>query len=124
MEVTEERLKENGNTVYEEIVRSSEAEKILGKINDRDFVIALEIEGNQLSSPEFSSFIAAKMNSGISRFVFVIGGSFGLHEKVSKRANYSLSFSKMTFPHQLMRIYLLEQIYRSFKIIKGEPYHK
>ena len=124
IEVSEERLREGGGAAHEEMVLASEAGRILGKINDKDFVITLEICGSQLSSPEFSMLISDKMKSGNSSFVFVIGGSLGLHETVSKRANYKLSFSKMTFPHQLMRVNLLEQIYRAFRIMKGEPYHK
>ena len=124
IEVSEERQREGGSAAHEEMVLVSESAKILGKINDKDFVITLEICGKQLSSPEFSELLCEKMNSGNSRFVFVIGGSLGLHKTVSKRANYKLSFSKMTFPHQLMRVNLLEQIYRAFRIMKGEPYHK
>lgn len=124
IEVPEERLRESGNTAYEEIVLEAEANRLLSKINDRDFVIALDICGKQLSSPELSEFIGNKMTGGISRFVFIIGGSLGLHKSVLKRADYRLSFSKMTFPHQLMRVVLLEQIYRTFRILNNEPYHK
>ena len=98
-----------------------EGNNILSKITDKDYVITLEIEGNNFTSPEFSNFISKNISKNI---VFVIGGSYGLSDDVKKRSNYKLSFSKMTFPHQLFRILLLEQIYRSFKILNNESYHK
>lgn len=98
-----------------------EGRNILSKINERDYVVTMEIEGKELSSVELSNFISKNITENI---VFVIGGSYGLSEEVKNRSNYALSFSKLTFPHQLFRILLLEQIYRSFKIIKGESYHK
>ncbi|MEF9954770.1 MAG: 23S rRNA (pseudouridine(1915)-N(3))-methyltransferase RlmH, partial [Clostridium sp.] len=88
------------------------------------FVIALSIDGRMLSSEELSAYIENLGVSGTSHIQFVIGGSLGLSENVLKRADYKLSFSKMTFPHQLMRVILLEQIYRSYRIMSGEPYHK
>ena len=105
-------------------IKKKEAEKILKNIRDDDYVITLEIEGKQMSSEGLSEFIQNLETSGRSNIVFVIGGSIGLDENVSARSNYKLSFSKMTFPHQLMRVILLEQIYRAYKIMKGEPYHK
>ena len=100
-----------------------EKELLLKHINDKDYIITLEIEGNNLSSVEFSKKIedTLMINPNI---VFIIGGSVGLHDDIKKLSNYKLSFSKMTFPHQLFRIILLEQIYRSFKIINNESYHK
>lgn len=98
-----------------------EGRNILSKINERDYVVTMEIEGKELSSVELSNFISKNITENI---VFVIGGSYGLSEEVKNESNYALSFSKLTFPHQLFRILLLEQIYRSFKIIKGESYHK
>lgn len=100
-----------------------EAELILKNINEKDFVVTLEINGNMLDSPTFSKKIDEWLmyNPNIT---FVIGGSDGLDETVKNRSNYQLSFSKMTFPHQLFRVLLLEQIYRSFKIINNETYHK
>ncbi|MCL2873566.1 MAG: 23S rRNA (pseudouridine(1915)-N(3))-methyltransferase RlmH [Defluviitaleaceae bacterium] len=124
IEVAEERLRDGGAMAYEESVLIAEAGRLLGKINDKDFVIALDICGKQLSSSEFSEFISSKMTGGASSFVFVVGGSLGLHKSVLDRSNCGLSFSKMTFPHQLIRVNLLEQIYRAFRIMKGEPYHK
>lgn len=120
------RLSRYHKVIIDEIIDSNidkEAQLILKHIHDKDYVIVLDILGSELNSLEFSSFIdkTLSMNSNI---VFVIGGSDGLHNDVKKRANYSLSFSKMTFPHQLFRVILLEQIYRSFKIVNNEAYHK
>lgn len=102
-------------TIYEE------GKNILSKINDRDFVVAMEISGNTMSSLELSKFIDSNISKNIT---FVIGGSYGLSSDVLKRANYKLSFSELTFPHQLFRVMLFEQIYRAFKIINNESYHK
>lgn len=98
-----------------------EGKNILSKIKDNDFVITLDINGKELDSVELSSFID---NNITKNLVFVIGGSYGLSFDVKQRSNYSLSFSKLTFPHQLFRVMLLEQIYRAFKIIRKESYHK
>lgn len=100
---------------------NEEGKNILNKINDKDFVVTLEISGKKLSSIELSDFISKNISNNI---VFVIGGSYGLSSEVLNRSNYSLSFSFLTFPHQLFRVILLEQIYRSFKIINNENYHK
>lgn len=100
-----------------------EKEQIEKYINDKDYVITLEIEGNMLSSEDFANKIDNIFNN-YSNINFIIGGSHGLHEDIKKRSNYKLSFSKMTFPHQLFRVILLEQIYRAFKINKNESYHK
>ena len=105
-------------------VIEKEGERILQNIRDDAYVIALAINGKMLDSVELSDKIDELMVSGKSQIVFVIGGSLGLSDAVMKRADYSLSFSKMTFPHQLMRVVLLEQIYRSFRIMNNEPYHK
>ena len=107
---------------YEDIEK--EGAELLKKIKEDSFVIALEILGKQMSSIELSSFLEELGIKGESDVTFVIGGSDGLSNKVLERADSTVSFSKLTFPHQLMRIFLLEQIYRSFKIIKNEPYHK
>lgn len=96
---------------------------ILKNINDRDYVITLEIEGNNLSSVEFANKID-KLFINYSDIVFIIGGSYGLDEEIKSRSNYKLSFSQLTFPHQLFRIMLLEQIYRCYKINNNEKYHK
>lgn len=101
-----------------------EGEKILALIKPESYVITLEINGKQLSSEDFASKINEITNSGISELVFIIGSSCGLAHTVSERANFKLSFSKMTFLHQFARLILIEQIYRAFKILKNETYHK
>ena len=101
-----------------------EADKILAYIKPQSYLITLEIKGKMISSEELAEKIEDITNEGISEIVFVIGSSYGLSEKVSKRANFKLSLSKMTFLHQFARLILLEQIYRAFKILKGETYHK
>lgn len=101
-----------------------EGEKILSCLKPQDYVITLEIEGKQFTSEDFASEIKSLSNSGIGEIVFVIGSSCGIGENVKKRSNYKLSLSKMTFVHQFARLLLLEQIYRAFKIINGEKYHK
>ena len=105
-------------------VLDEEGEKILSQIKDENYVITLEIEGKQLSSEEFAQKISSVTNSGISELVFVIGSSCGLSPNVSNRADFKMSLSKMTFLHQFARLILVEQIYRAFKILKGEKYHK
>lgn len=104
-----------------EIVKSKEAEIILKKLSPRDYVIALDEKGKQFSSVDFSSFMIKQL--GLSNLVFVIGGVYGLSSNVLNRANYTLSFSRMTFTHQMIRFILLEQIYRAFTIIRGKKYH-
>lgn len=107
-----------------EKVLQQEGEKILSNIKTNSFVITLEIKGNNLSSEEFTGKIEEIINSGFNEIVFVIGSSFGISKNVSERADFKLSLSKMTFLHQFARLILLEQIYRAFKISKGETYHK
>jgi len=104
--------------------KDEEGANILKRIKKDDYVITLEVTGKQLSSEELASTVENLSISGKSKVVFVIGGSEGLSKEVSERADFKLSFSKMTFPHRLMRLILLEQVYRSFKIIKNEKYHK
>jgi 23S rRNA (pseudouridine1915-N3)-methyltransferase len=106
-----------------EIIKSKEADQIIKYINTKDYIITLEIKGNQLTSEELSKKIENTFITN-SNITFIIGGSYGLDKKITNISNYKLSFSKMTFPHQLFRIILLEQIYRSFKIINNENYHK
>ena len=115
-------LKDEGINDINKVLKLEE-ERIIKQINDKDYVITLEIEGNQYSSEDFASIFEKKLseNSNIS---FVIGGSYGLSEEIKKKANLHLSFSKMTFPHQLFRVLLLEQIYRAYKINNNESYHK
>lgn len=123
-EVPDEKAPENLSPAQEQIVIQKEGQGILKHVKEDTYVIALAIEGKQLSSVSFAHFINDLGIKGRSNITFVIGGSLGLSDEVLKRADYKLSFSPMTFPHQLMRVILLEQIYRGFKIIKGEPYHK
>ncbi|MBP5291294.1 MAG: 23S rRNA (pseudouridine(1915)-N(3))-methyltransferase RlmH, partial [Lachnospiraceae bacterium] len=101
-----------------------EGQRLLSRIPDGAYVIALAIEGESMSSVQLARRLESLTSSGESHIVFVIGGSLGLSPEVMGRSDMQLSFSKMTFPHQLMRVILLEQIYRSFRIIRGEPYHK
>ena len=107
----------------ESIAMKKEGEKILSKIKENDYVVTLEIEGNSLTSLEFAKKIDNNFNSN-KNLTFVIGGSYGLDESVKSRSDYKLSFSKFTFPHQLFRVILLEQIYRAYKINHNENYHK
>ena len=105
------------------IILEKEKELILNKISEKDYVITLEIEGKELSSIELSNKIDNILLTN-SNITFIIGGSYGLHEEIKSRSNFKLSFSKLTFPHQLFRVMLLEQIYRSYKILNNESYHK
>lgn len=124
IEVPDEKAPENLSAAEEEIVKKNEGERILKNIKDGAYVIALAINGKMLSSEELSEFLNERMVRGAGHIVFVIGGSLGLSKEVLDRADYKLSFSKMTFPHQMMRVILLEQFYRAVKIMKNEPYHK
>ena len=124
VDVADEKTPDNASETVEETIRSKEAERILKYIKDDAFIVTLEINGKQLSSEELADKIDKLGIQGTSHIIFVIGGSIGLGKEVLVKSNYALSFSKMTFPHQLMRVVLLEQIYRSYRIINGEPYHK
>ena len=124
IEVSDEKTPDNASETVEEAIRNKEGERLLKYIRDDAFVITLEIAGEQLTSEKFAEKINTLVIWGTSHIKFVIGGSIGLGKEVLKRSDYALSFSKMTFPHQLMRVILLEQIYRSYRIISGEPYHK
>ncbi|PIC63399.1 23S rRNA (pseudouridine(1915)-N(3))-methyltransferase RlmH [Sporosarcina sp. P13] len=124
VEVADEKAPETLSEADMEIVKKKEADRILAKIATDAYVIALAIDGKMKTSEEFAASIESLMTYGKSKIVFVIGGSLGLHSSVLHRADEKLSFSKMTFPHQLMKLVLVEQIYRGFRIIKGEPYHK
>lgn len=124
VEVKDEKDRDNFSPEDINKIKEIEGERILSKIKQDDYVITLEIKGKQLSSEELSSKMKDLMTYGTSSFVFIIGGSHGLSHQVSNRSKLKLSFSKMTFPHQLMRLILTEQIYRAFKIMKNEPYHK
>lgn len=123
-ELADEKTPDGASPAEEAAIREREGDRILKAVKEDAYVIALAIEGKMLDSVELSRKIENLGTSGISHVTFVIGGSLGLSPAVMKRADYALSFSKMTFPHQLMRVILLEQIYRSFRIMKHEPYHK
>ena len=124
IEVSDEKTPDQASETLEEQIRSKEGERILKYIRDDMYVITLEIGGKMLSSEEFAKKIETLGVQGQSSIAFVIGGSIGLGKGVLKRSDYALSFSKMTFPHQLMRVILLEQVYRGYRIMNGEPYHK
>ncbi|QXM06966.1 23S rRNA (pseudouridine(1915)-N(3))-methyltransferase RlmH [Crassaminicella indica] len=124
IEVIDEKAPENLSDKEMEQIKDAEGEKILKHIKDGMYVIALDIKGKMLSSEELSDKLEKLGVGGNSSIAFVIGGSLGLSKKILKRADYKLSFSAMTFPHQLMRVILLEQVYRGFRIMRGEPYHK
>ena len=123
-EVADEKTPDKASSAEETQIKNTEGERLLRCIRDGDYVIALAIDGKMLDSVELSEKIERLGVQGQSSIVFVIGGSLGLSDAVLRRADYRLSFSKMTFPHQLMRMVLLEQIYRSYRIMQGEPYHK
>ena len=124
VQVQDEKTPDGASEAVERQIKDKEGQRILSNIKDGAYVIALAIEGRMLSSEELASKLQKLGVDGISHIVFVIGGSLGLSDEVMRRADYALSFSKMTFPHQLMRVVLLEQIYRSYRIMAGEPYHK
>ncbi|MFG6113657.1 23S rRNA (pseudouridine(1915)-N(3))-methyltransferase RlmH [Halobacillus sp. MO56] len=124
VEVADEKAPENLSEADMEEVKNKEGERILAKINPDSYVFTLEIEGKQLTSEKFAKKLDDLATYGKSKVTFVIGGSLGLSDEVLKRSDMGLSFSKMTFPHQLMRLVLVEQIYRAFKINRNEPYHK
>ncbi|HAE91465.1 MAG TPA: 23S rRNA (pseudouridine(1915)-N(3))-methyltransferase RlmH [Tissierella sp.] len=124
VEIDDEKAPESLSEKEMDMVKNKEGDKILSKIPQSSFVIALVIEGKQLSSEDLSINMKELMINGTNDISFVIGGSLGLSKDVINRSNFKLSFSKMTFPHQLMRLILLEQIYRGWRIMRGEPYHK
>jgi 23S rRNA (pseudouridine1915-N3)-methyltransferase len=123
IELKESPLRANPSAADEQAVKDAEGADILSKIKPSDYVITLEINGNLLTSEELANKINNVFNTN-STITFIIGGSYGLHSKIKERSNYKLSFSKLTFPHQLFRVNLLEQIYRVFKINNNESYHK
>lgn len=123
-ELKEARLPDRSGAAEEEAVKTAEGRDILSHLRKEQYVITLEVQGNSLSSEGLAEKLEKLGLEGKSDVAFVIGGSLGLSAEVSARADYKLSFSAMTFPHQMMRVFLLEQIYRSFKINRGETYHK
>lgn len=124
IEVADERIPENPSLAEETIVKSKEGRRILDKVKQDDYMILLDVQGKELDSIQFAERIEDCMINGKSTIDFVIGGSLRHGEDVLTRANARISFSQMTFPHQLMRLILVEQIYRAFKIIRHETYHK
>ncbi|UHR02099.1 23S rRNA (pseudouridine(1915)-N(3))-methyltransferase RlmH [Peptoniphilus sp. GNH] len=124
VEVADEPCPENYSTLQELEVRAKEADRILEKLSKDSYVMALDIRGKKYNSVEFAKKIKAIQLGGKSSIDFIIGGSTGLHEKINQKANSDISFSDMTFPHGLMRLILVEQIYRAFRIINNHPYHK
>lgn len=123
-EVTDEKTPDGAGDAIVQQIKDKEGERILSMIKEGSYVIALAIEGKMLDSVELSGLLGRLAVGGTSHIVFVIGGSLGLADKVLQRADYQLSFSKMTFPHQLMKVILLEQVYRGYRIMQNEPYHK
>lgn len=123
-EVADEKTGQNMSPAEEALIKDREGERIAAVVKPDDYLVTLEIEGELTTSRGFSEKLSGLLVKGVSKVTFVIGGSVGLSDNIIQRSNYHLSFSKMTFPHQLMRVILLEQIYRSFKIAAGEPYHK
>lgn len=123
-EVSDEKTEETASETEIRMIKAKEGERLLKNIKEDAYVICLCIDGKQLNSEELSEKIEKLGVQGTSHIYFVIGGSLGLADEVIKRADFKLSFSKMTFPHQLMRVILLEQIYRSYRIMNHEPYHK
>ena len=124
IQVPDEKTPDKASEALNTQIREIEGERLQKHIREQDYVIALAINGKMLDSVQLSEKIAALGVQGTSSITFVIGGSLGLSDQILRRADYSLSFSPMTFPHQLMQMILLEQIYRSFRIINHEPYHK
>ena len=124
IEVRDEQTKEGASDREESMIKDAEGARILDRIPNGAYVIATAIEGRRMTSEQFAATMDSLGVKGISRLVFIIGGSLGLSDEVKKRADMLLSFSDMTYPHQLMRVILAEQIYRAYRIIKGEPYHK
>ncbi len=124
IEVPDEKTPDNASEQVERQIKEKEAERMEKYLKEGAFVCALAIDGKQLDSVELSEKIEKLGTGGVSHIIFLIGGSLGMSEDLLKRADMKLSFSKMTFPHQLMRVILLEQIYRSYRIINHEPYHK
>lgn len=124
VELQDEKTPEHASDKEKEQIKNKEGKRILDKIKNQDFVMVLAIEGKQYRSEEFADYIDRLAIGGHGQMTFVIGGSLGLSDDVMERADASLSFGKMTFPHQLMRLILVEQLYRAEMILKGSPYHK
>ena len=124
IELADEKTPDRASELENQKILEIEGQRILSKVGDRDFVIVLAIEGKTFSSEEFSKHLEEASIKGFSTLTFIIGGSLGLAQDVKKRSNLSVSFGRLTLPHQLMRLVLVEQIYRAFTIQQGSPYHK
>lgn len=124
IELPDEKTPDNASEKEELQIKEKEGTAILNKVKDNMYVVAMDLKGTQMTSEELSGFMQDLGVRGESNLCFIIGGSLGLSKQVISRANHKLCFSKMTFPHQLFRVMLLEQIYRGFRIMKNEPYHK
>lgn len=124
IQVEDEKTPDKAGEALETEIKRKEAERIMKHIREEAYVVTLEIQGRMYDSEEFAGGIEKLATQGTSHIQFIIGGSLGLHEEICKKADRAVSFSKMTYPHQLMRVILLEQIYRAYRIINGEPYHK
>lgn len=124
IELADEKTPDNASLAENQQILLKEGQRILGKIGEREFIIALAIEGKQFPSEEFSKILADTVLQGYSTITFIIGGSLGLSPEVKKRAQLLMSFGALTLPHQLMKLVLVEQIYRAFMIQQGSPYHK
>ncbi len=124
IELPDEKTPDKASSAEKELIMAKEAKRILNKIGARDFIVVLAIEGKQLSSEQFSEMIQQATLRGYSDLTFIIGGSLGLAKEIKNSGHQLLSFGKLTLPHQLMRLVLVEQIYRGFMIQEGSPYHK
>lgn len=124
IELADEKTPDNASDKEELQIKDKEGEKILAQVKDGAYVVALDLGGKMISSEDLAQFMTDRAVRGDSHLVFIIGGSLGLSSAVLTRANYKLCFSKMTFPHQLFRVMLLEQVYRAYRINNNEPYHK
>ena len=124
VEVEDEKTPDGASAAMEDQIKEKEAVRLSKCLDEEAFLITLEIQGKMLDSESFSKTMEQICLRGKNHIQFVIGGSLGLHTSITERSDLALSFSKMTFPHQLMRVILLEQVYRSFRILNNEPYHK
>jgi len=126
LELADEKTEDNISLAQEENIKTKEGERIIKKLplKKDDYIVALALDGKEFTSENFSNTLQTSMTQGISHIYFIIGGSLGLSKEVMGKCHAKICFSKMTFPHQLMRVILLEQVYRGFKIINNEPYHK
>lgn len=124
IEVNDEPIPNNPNDSEIEIAKNKEGEKVLQLLKNNDYLIGLDLNKKELESPQFAEFLNKKMEISGANLSFAIGGSYGLSDDLKKRCNNSISLSKMTFLHQMTRLILLEQIYRAYKILRGETYHK